>query len=337
MLRSEISRIKLKGTRLYMRLLLRVLRLLFRIFPWSRRRISIGYLTQNPKHMDGLGAQLQRVIAVRGLAVYWGLLSWQPNIPKIAVHPLDGFETEEAISEYVEKVNNLIDGKIMSPDQRVVYVEEIGFFPILLTLLRANIRDSHVFLMVSLPFRFVDSLPNIYSLGAYNYRERLKQHVTLKQAPKIAIHHRWTTGYGVVQPGQRVSRSVSINRFREILDEFETLTLNELYIFTDAPLDPMIFNPMPEYLEAWNITAGYSPQGIQIEGLSLNKIESVFPNSKVTRGGNPLETLANLSTSKTIILSNSSFGYVAALLSESANVYLPKEFWHPPLSKWQSF
>ena len=338
MLRESLSRMKLFITRYYMRFLLFVLLHLFRLSPWSRRRISLGYLTQNPKHMDGLGAQLQRVIAVRGLAKFWGLSSWQPKILKIAIHPLDGINSEDKVSEYLASVNTLIDGKALEPNQKIDYLEEIGFFAILLILLRACLSKRHIFLMISLPFKFVDSTPALYSLGACDYRERLKQHITFKKPPGVAIHHRWTIGNGIVQPGQRVSRSVGLTRFKAILDErFENLAHEDLYIFTDAPLESITFHPPSENLDVWRETAGFNIQGIEIEKLSANEIELVFPKFRVIRGGAPLETLANLSSSKVLLLSNSSFGYVAALLAENANVYLPKEFWHPPLKLWKSF
>jgi len=338
LLRSEISRIKRKGTRLYMRLSLRVLRLLFFIFPGSRRRISIGYLTQNPRHMDGLGAQLQRVIAVRGLAAYWGLSSWQPKIQKIAIHPLDGLDSNSSVAEYIQSVNVLIDGKVLKSEEKIHYLENPGFFAILLVFLRTIVRRDHINLMLSLPFRFVDSLPDIYSLGAYNYRERLKQHITLKRAPGIAIHNRWATGSGVIQPGQNVSRSVSLDRFKSVLERrFKTLIFDDLLLFTDAPSEAIRFVPDSKAQESWTETAGFDFRGIDILGQSKQEIDLVFPDASIVRGGNPLETLANLSVAKTIVLSNSSFGYVAAILSSNSEVLIPKEFWHPPLKGWKPF
>jgi hypothetical protein len=288
--------------------------------------------------MDGLGAQLQRVIAVRGLAVFWGLSSWQPRIPKIAVHPLDGLDSDHSVDKYMNCVNALINGQILDSGRDVRYVENLGFFAISVIYLRTLVKRKNVFLMISLPYRFVDSLPAIYSLGASNYREKLKQHITLRKVPKIAIHQRWTTGSGVIQPGQKVSRNVSLERFKSVIEQrLEEFIIEEVLIFTDAPSQDIKFIPHKTSQESWKGTAGFDHKGIKVVGQSKLEIESVFPDASIMRGGNPLETLANLSTAKTIILSNSSFGYVAALLSSDSEVFLPKEFWHPPLEDWNTY
>ena len=337
-MKNNLRRVKRLVRRLFMRLLLHSLQKLFLLSPWARKRISLGYATKNPRHMDGLGAQLQRVIAVRGLALFWGLSSWQPAIQRIAIHPLDGFESKPQVSLYLKQVNELIDGKQLEEGQKIIYREELRFFQMLKVLLKASFVSKQVVVTVSLPFNFVDSNPQIYSLGASQYRSRMKNHLAVNEIPNIAIHHRWGVGNTSIQPGQKISRSVDLERFRNLIEnQFGDSLFQEITIFTDAPPNSMKFTPGKDYEESWKSTAGFSPQGISILGQSEDEFNQIFPGATVIRGGNPLETLARISAAKKLVLSNSSFGYVAALLSIDSEIFLPQEFWHPALSNWKSF
>ena len=52
-------------------------------------------------------------------------------------------------------------------------------------------------------------------------------------------------------------------------------------------------------------------------------------------GGDPLDVIKSLASADHLILSRSSFGYVAAILNPKGQVYFPSQFWHVPMKGWQ--
>ena len=80
----------------------------------------------------------------------------------------------------------------------------------------------------------------------------------------------------------------------------------------------------------------FSSDHLLINGISDESFLRALPSDvsvSIIRGGNPLISLAKMSSADTLIMSRSSLSYVAALLS-SGNIIYPKGFWHPPKSTW---
>ena len=115
-------------------------------------------------------------------------------------------------------------------------------------------------------------------------------------------------------------------RFQEILRKLDIPFVCELYTevasrtFEVTPQHHGIFGRISD-----NIT--FDPGMTHLEDFDI------LPNLERYINTNPIETLRRMATADALILSRSSFSYVAALLSTNGiAIYYP--FWHPALKDW---
>ena len=115
-------------------------------------------------------------------------------------------------------------------------------------------------------------------------------------------------------------------------------TLSKIHIYTDAPVVEISFEPLSGQETSWTNLPGYDGRIINVKPHSLDEYFKGLPfETTTTSGGNPIETLSILSKAKYLILSCSSFGYVAALFNTEGKIYVPEEFWHPALKEWVTY
>lgn len=291
---------------------------------------------------DGLGAQLQRVLALNALGEYWRVSVRHTPIRQIAVHPLDGFVDDNEYLKFLKNINELIDSSdsMQATTTKIIYVEDLLFRHILLMALRLFFSRRMYILSVTHPYFFIDAMPSLYSCQSnFAVRERLRFHRTEKQIQKISLHHRQGVGNMAIQPGQNHSREIVqtayLDTLKSILSKHPEMLVN---LFTDAPELDLQFRPPDEQKESWQNLPSFDGEVMKVSGNSLRSLIADLPRgSKIIRGGHPLQALANLASSSILILSRSSFGYVAGLLSEETEIFVPEDFWHPPLPGWKTY
>jgi hypothetical protein len=332
------------------RLVYRFIQLRYRKFVLSSSRfllspkfvsssLVIGY-SAGGKH-DGLGAQFQRILAINALGDFWNIPIRHSYVKQIALHPLDGLENYQDYELYLQDFNRLI-GSTQSFGQgnnAVMYVDNLKFRHIIEVLLKIFLSRRFIELRITHPYFFIDAHPSLYLCQRnYEIRERLRSFTTEDNEHKISLHHRHGVGNMAIQPGQVAPREISLSAYSVILKSLiRRHPTMQLCIYTDAPEFDLYFRPPVEQKSSWKNLPSFDGDSMRVLGNSLKSIVELFPGSKVIRGGHPLQTLANMSTSSILVLSRSSFGYVAALLSDNAEVYVPEDFWHPLLPGWYAF
>jgi hypothetical protein len=74
---------------------------------------------------------------------------------------------------------------------------------------------------------------------------------------------------------------------------------------------------------------------MHVLGLDIEEVfREISADIKVLYGGDPLDVIKSLASADHLILSRSSFGYVAAILNQEGQVYFPSQFWHAPMKSW---
>jgi len=291
---------------------------------------------------DGLGAQLQRVLALNALGEYWRVPVRHAPIRQIAVHPLDGFVDDNEYVDFLKSINELIDSSDSTEisDSKVIYINDLQFRHIFLLAIKLFFSRRRYILKVTHPYFFIDAMPSLYSCKSnFAVRENLRLHITDGQKHKISLHHRQGVGNMAIQPGQSHSREIAQTAYSEILRSL----LNKhpemlVHLFTDAPEFDFKFRPAGEQKQSWQNLPAFDGEVMKISGNSLRSLIADLPRgSKVIRGGHPLQALANMASGSILVLSRSSFGYVAALLSEGSEIFIPEDFWHPPLPGWETY
>jgi hypothetical protein len=300
-------------------------------------KFLLGYSSQLKN--DGLGAQLQRILALNALGEFWNLRVSHPPLKEIAVHPLDGLVDENSYQNYLNNVNFVIQAQNLeiSGALRKFFVKDLKPRHLLFLFFVGLLRTGQVHLLITHPYFFVDADSLLYKCRAnQKISENLRSFVTQDLSDALVLHHRHGVGNMAIQPGQNSPREIPVTKYVQILLELsQSYPSLPKYLYTDAPEFDLLFEPPKNQNDSWQNLPNFSGGSMFIHGASLSALtQNLFPDFIVKRGGDPLETLANMASCKYLIISNSSFSYVAGLLGNHSRLWIPKNFWHTPLSHW---
>lgn len=290
---------------------------------------------------DGLGAQLQRIIAINGLGWYLKIQVSHSPISEIAIHPLDNLSPDDYKLMLVN-LNRLIDSTSSNDlsSSRILEIDNLTPRHFFIALVRSYKNGFPVNLRIRDSYYLVDANPGIYQIGITDeMRSCLRELSSVNLSGSIAIHHRHGVGGMAIQPGQTSPREVELARYFQPLRDILSNTKNDrVIIFTDAPRNHLDFEPPVDQRRLWQGLPRFENDRMRIDAGQFHELENEFPVLfEYRRGGNPLVSLADLSSSSCIVLSRSSFGYVAALFANHSNVWIPKDFWHPRQLGWKTF
>ncbi len=289
---------------------------------------------------DGVGAQLQRIFAIRSLADTLGLGYKHTSISSVAVHPLDPYQTIEEMKIFVSRLNQeflIKDSKFDDTVDLVDYeVRELTFSRLFLCILKCSIRKKQILIKCVVAYSIVESDPKIYSKLIQFLPNYIPLHANAKT---LAIHYRRGVGGLSVQSGEKISREITSSYFVSISKKIMHQSMDKslrLVIYTDSPPNDLIFSPPPNQLNLWENSLKFNGGEMQIMGLDLEKIfEDISSSVEVVYGGDPLDVIKALASAHHLVLSRSSFGYVAGLLNNHGEIYFPSEFWHIPKRGWK--
>jgi hypothetical protein len=290
---------------------------------------------------DGLGAQLQRVLGVNALGDYWKIRVQHDSISEIAIHPLDKIQSDHEYSMFLQNVNYVVGTTLNEKSgSNSLFFNELRTRDIIYLFLLSWWKEENIFVQITHPYFFVDAHPDIYECESNRlFAIRLSEFRTKNLNLGITLHHRHGVGNMAIQPGQRTPREISVKTYLPVLTTCLNLKLySHLFIFTDAPDTDIEFVPPASQRNLWAGLPAFDGDRMVIAANAFDVLTAIQEiNIVIFRGGNPLESLANMTSSQVLILSRSSFGYIAALLNNQAEVWLPSDFWHPPLKKWKRY
>jgi hypothetical protein len=300
-------------------------------------QISLAY--DNEGKTDGIGAQIQRILAIRSLSHNLHLEYFHSGIKSVAVHPLDPFQTPEALHSFLLRLNDVFLIKHSPhldeiPDQ-IVKVKVLTF-PILLKYISVSlIKRKSIRIVAVEPYSISEFDKNKFKditdfLPNYPRRPRGKK--------RVSIHYRRGVGGFAVQNGESISREIEATYFRELLKEIvRPLDKSniEIVVFTDSPAIDLAYVPPKDQHQLWENSPRFDSGVMSVKGLNLEEqfLDLGFPVS-IIYGGDPLDVLIEMSFSDHLVMSRSSFSYVASLLNKTGRIYFPKTFWHGALPNW---
>lgn len=292
---------------------------------------------------DGLGAQLQRVLALNALGEHWNIPVRHSPVKHIAVHPLDGFVDNADYLKFLDEFNELIGSDISIEGLQSfekIYIDDLRLRHLVKLVLRVRFSKEHFILRVTHPYFFIDAKPWLYKCSANSQiQQKLSLSVTENKKHRISLHHRHGVGNLAIQPGQNKPREIILASYSNIMQTLIEAHPNMgISVYTDAPEVDLQFRPPIEQRDSWENLPEFDGDLMKVSGNSLKGlVDNLPPGTEVVRGGHPLQSLANMATSSILVLSRSSFGYVAALLSEEAEIFIPEDFWHPALPGWKTY
>ena len=334
-LKKFLRPIRKKMRRLLGVFLFRLLKLLCNLL---KPNIVLTYL--NTSKMDGVGAQIQRILAIRSLAKSLNLGYLHTEINSLAIHPLDSYQNLDEMKVFLHKLNH--EFRMQSTEEYLVenlrerQTDTLTFSFLFSCILGAKFSRKQTLIRLVEPYPISEYDPDLYQ----GIRRFLPNFVSpLKTGASVAVHYRRGVGGFAIQRGERISREIAGNYFaaiaKEVIDAHRIPDL-QLKIFTDSPTEDVVFTPPNVQFDLWTNSPSFSEGAMHVLGLNVQDyFKDISADVEVFYGGDPLEVIKSLSAADHLILSRSSFGYVAAILNDGGKVYFPSQFWHTPMKGWR--
>lgn len=306
--------------------------------------IEIALMNNTVAKIDGVGAQLQRLIALVALCNYIKMPFVQQEFSDVSVHPLDPFQDPKSKTIFLNKVNFLFKFNGNTVENKdifnVIDIPHLSSVQLLKVILKAILLKKSIIVKVIEPYK----ITNHYQDMCLNLNNNFQNWVAFVKNFKkdvnsdvIYIHYRQGVGGLVVYPGQKISREMPLNYYLDKVNDIKLTApnLNSVFIFTDAPKANLEYVPDSFQKSHWEGTPGFTSGKLHIKGNNfVLDFSSKGLNVQTVSGGDPLEAIAIMSLASYLITSRSSLSYVAGLLNASGRIYYAHEFWHPKPNSW---
>jgi hypothetical protein len=291
----------------------------------SRPNLAVTYA--NDKLQDGSGAQLQRIYGVYAVSRALGVPYVHSPIDQLGYHGLPALESNAPSVDLVSEYNRVfhIPSDIDLPEKPVIH-DTVHADPDFIEAMKtpANGCASFNLIRILFPYSVTDKDPETYrclkAISPFSYRR--------SEVFRLAIHVRRGELYAIYSD-RMLPNSYYIScalRFQEVLRKLNIPFVCELY----TEVASKKFEVTPQH----HGILGRISENIIFDP-AMNHLEDFdqIPNLERFINTDPIETLERMATADALILSRSSFSYLAALLSaKSIVVYYP--FWHSAMNDW---
>jgi hypothetical protein len=281
----------------------------------------------NDRHMDGAGAQLQRIYGIYAISRFCNLPYVHSPLLRIGYQGLAALESNSSSSELESRYNRVFDipSDIELPAKRTIH-ETIHSDPDIFERLDSYAKSTGETILIRIfyPYSVTDRNPEIYQyVKALSPFQRARSEVF-----RLALHVR--RGEELLVDSERMlPNSYYVSCALKFIEGLQALNIRfvcELY--TEVASKPFVVTPQHHGIEGrirGNMTL--DPQVNHLEDFD------VIPNLVRYLNGDPINTLQRMATADALVLSRSSYSYVAAILNANCIVvYHP--FWHSPLKEW---
>ena len=258
-------------------------------------------------YVDGVGAQFQRIISILALAKKYNCQYIYESIKSFEHISNDAINYVKLIDEYfkIDKLNANITGikfDIVEFLKGNITSEQMEYY-------KEKSKNINILLILDHAYNIFDKEPNDYDIIMPLLRE-IKQTLYLPEYNEsnknIAIHIR----RGDVSQYSNNNRYVDLSYYQNIINKFADKYKNgHFFIFTE------ISNNNKEEFENFIIK---------------NKNNNI--NMKLMADLDILLTLEYLIKADVLVMSKSTFSYIAGLYNNNEVYYM--DFWHSKLDRW---
>jgi hypothetical protein len=323
-------------------------RILFKaISAFLKKRV---FVTNSNFQLDGLGAQVQRIVSTSALAEAMGLKFCFKQIERIEVQHGDSYSNEEELQLAIKEFNDFYEnpnGEFNS-DQEInsLEIRVESSYDIVRALVIAIFQNKSVLVSLDNAFFFTDKFPELQISVIQKRIHRNPDLITALQHKKslnIQLHLRSTT----VSPmsDRYIPESYYLDCLR-MLTEFATSSNLKYLITIHTDIQPgKSDNPLVEKfasretIEYWKSIgqirqSGESNAEVKDMGsATLDNILKNFPTSEILTGITPLQSWKVMSFSDFLITSKSSFSALGGMFASDAVVITPPGF-NPVRDLW---
>jgi len=289
--------------------------------------LNIALTYANDQHTDGAGAQLQRIYGIYAISRFLKLPYVHSPIKRIDYQGLTALENNSTFADAESQYNRIFDipSDVELPEEHIVHEMRYAGRELIRQLQRTAQSTGEFHLVrILYPYPITDQDPEMYrhvpAISPFPRRS--------SESFRLAIHVR--RGEHIALSSDRMlpnSYYVSCAlRFTELFEKLQIPFISELY--TELPSKAFVVTPQHHGI------AGRIARSVLVDP-RMSRIQDfdAIPNLVRYINGDPIETLARMATADGLIISRSSYSYVAAILNATGIVvYHP--FWHSPLSDW---
>lgn len=297
---------------------------------------AIVALTYDPEVMqDGAGAQLQRLITAYAISRHLDIGYVHTPISRINYQGLKAVESGKNDEDIVHRWNSLfhIPSDKMPETVKDVVKEKAEWDELVSlsspvegqkevepTLVHAAYyhfaADAHPEVFDSIPYPLFGWQKTVRQRGE---KIRIDVHVRKGELLAMQKHRLLDNAYfvGVMQHLYRILGSRA-----------------EFHVHTEAPKTSVKISAQTEWLGGFMTEEEGAQKGVVLrrEDYGLDDFASI-PNTHLHINGDPIAAVQAMATTDILVLSHSSFSYVAGLINKPALViYHP--FWHAPAPSW---
>lgn len=304
------------------------------------KRIYLTY--DNTKKQDGIGAQLQRIFGLYAISRKFRLGYIHAPIINTAEELAHNVASESELQELLDKVNSFYnfpsDDEIDFDDVILVHNLTIRF---LVTMFAQSIfKRQRILLRICLPYGIMDKHPDWYEYSGFYLRSRLLNN-RFNADKKVVVHVRYgykpITGKNSASAPRFLPLTYYPDSLKKLLARENLSNDNKILIHTDIPNRSGKWKPFQDSKISELSEIGYSinEDTLSFEGIDLKSDYFFdFPNLEVKYCAPILETLDDLINADVLLMSRSSFSYIAGVIN-SKSVYIPRLHGHAKLKRWK--
>jgi hypothetical protein len=288
----------------------------------------VGVTYDNEKHTDGAGAQLQRIFGIYAIARLLRIVYIHSPLLKLDYQGLSALESNSSnaniVSEYNQQFRISSDADL--PEKyEVRHFVDVSLKQLMQLRKEAKKKKTFILAKILYPYGITDVYPECYEvvkdISAF-------ANVLSSSVIRIAIHIRRGELF-VVDSHRMLPNEYYVAVIQEIRAILDRLDLDcEFELYTEVPQKAFTVSPVHHGI------ANRIADPIVVDPKS-NKIEDFdsIPNLKKFVNTDPIETLKGMSSANILVMSHSSFSYLASILNRQG-IIMYHDFWHKPLKKW---
>jgi hypothetical protein len=293
----------------------------------NRMTANIALTYANDQENDGAGAQLQRIYGIYAISRFFKLPYVHSPLRTIGYHGLAALEKNSAVPDLESRYNRVfeIPSDLELPERRVVHDMRDADAAQILKLRDSGQKTGEFHLVrILFPYPITDKIPETYRhVKAISPFRAIRSDVF-----RLAIHVRRGEIF-MFASDRMLPNAYYVScalKAVECLQKLDIPFVVELY--TEVPTKKFVVTPKHHWVEGHiHNDATLDPEQNHLEDFD------VIPNLVPFINGDPIETLGRMATADGLILSHSSFSYVAAILSRKG-IVLYNPFWHYPMNEW---
>jgi hypothetical protein len=301
------------------------------------------YLTYDNEAMrDGAGAQLQRIFGIYSIAKKLKISYVHSGIIETIEERAHNAKSEHDLQNLIEDLNANFSfpSSQLPAHYQEVKIHQLTFRKLIKLYLRKLVKRENLLVKICLPFGIIDKVPDWYEVAGKYVRENNPRFSgTPKQVVVIHIRYGYQPLVGLNKGSS--PRFLPLHYYPRALESL--IARNNLssdfpfLIQTDLPENSGLWKPfqVKRLNELREIGYKESNNEFEYQTVDLKKaLFSRYPNLRVRYCAPILECLEDMVNAKYLMVSRSSFSYIAAVINPNT-VTFPRSHGHSKLGRWQ--